>query len=272
MSIVCTYAVLRFRPYLDTGEFANLGIVLLSSQGDFCFRLETTKINRITNFFPELDKKYFIKNKWDIKLELESFSKAISGYKKDLKVQMQAFDHLVAPKEGTMVFSQPSNLVAKNAQEACDELFMRYVHHKTLSKDDPESALKRSVAKMLKKLVPERNYVEDKVGPSDYKVSFPFVWKEKDFSQVIKPLSLNLDEKKSIMDKGDKWMMQIKRLETFGKLPADTVFLLDPPRDNKLIGAYKVVFEELEALDSVRVFSNDLTNNDFREDLMEISF
>ena len=60
MSTICNYAVLRFQPYPETGEFANLGVVMLCSDGTFLYRLETRHYKRITQFFSKLDKKVLL--------------------------------------------------------------------------------------------------------------------------------------------------------------------------------------------------------------------
>ena len=58
--IVCNYAIARFRPYRETGEFANIGVVLICPQLDyFGYTFETRKHKRITDFFPELDLEIF---------------------------------------------------------------------------------------------------------------------------------------------------------------------------------------------------------------------
>ena len=47
----CQYAIVRFLPYLETGEFANVGIVMLCPDaGFFDFKL-LRHVRRITAFF-----------------------------------------------------------------------------------------------------------------------------------------------------------------------------------------------------------------------------
>ena len=52
--VVCNYAIARFRPYRETGEFVNVGIVLICPQVNyFGYLFEKRKYKRITDFFPE---------------------------------------------------------------------------------------------------------------------------------------------------------------------------------------------------------------------------
>ena len=52
--VACQYALLRFRPFVETGEFANVGVVLLAPEARFFgFRL-LKRYGRITQFFHQL--------------------------------------------------------------------------------------------------------------------------------------------------------------------------------------------------------------------------
>ena len=55
----CQYALLRFRPFVETGEFANVGVVLLAPEARFFgFKLlNKQRHGRITHFFHQLDRK-----------------------------------------------------------------------------------------------------------------------------------------------------------------------------------------------------------------------
>ena len=56
--LACQYTIIRFLPYAETGEFANVGIVLACPEtGLLDARLmPTKKTGRITGFFEQLDK------------------------------------------------------------------------------------------------------------------------------------------------------------------------------------------------------------------------
>ncbi len=69
--VVCNYAIARFRPYRETSEFVNVGVVLICQQVNyFGYLFETRRHKRITDFFPELD--------------LEVFKAGLSGLLKEL--------------------------------------------------------------------------------------------------------------------------------------------------------------------------------------------
>ena len=50
----CNYAVLRFLPYPETGEFVNLGVVVhCALRGLFEMKIESRKAARVTDFFSD---------------------------------------------------------------------------------------------------------------------------------------------------------------------------------------------------------------------------
>src|SRR5688500_11681226 len=52
----CNYAVLRFLPYPETGEFVNLGVVVhCAPTGLLASRTETAEHKRVAVLFPDLD-------------------------------------------------------------------------------------------------------------------------------------------------------------------------------------------------------------------------
>ena len=60
--VACRYAVVQFAPYRETGEFANAGVVLMCPEtGYFGFKLQTRRTKRITDFFDELPRSYYVR-------------------------------------------------------------------------------------------------------------------------------------------------------------------------------------------------------------------
>ncbi len=56
MKTLYQYAIVRFLPFAETGEFANIGIVLCApDDGVFDFQLIAAPSVRIQQFFPQLD-------------------------------------------------------------------------------------------------------------------------------------------------------------------------------------------------------------------------
>ncbi len=60
MKTLYQYAIVRFLPHAETGEFANVGIVLCApEQAAFEFRLAPTRFARVTDFFEDVEGKLY---------------------------------------------------------------------------------------------------------------------------------------------------------------------------------------------------------------------
>ena len=72
MNALCLYAIVRFMPFVETEEFANVGVVLYSpSRRYFGFRVLTHDCARITRFFEHVDGPAFGRTMVDLQGELD---------------------------------------------------------------------------------------------------------------------------------------------------------------------------------------------------------
>lgn len=60
MKTLYQYAIVRFLPFAETGEFANIGIVLCAPSGSiFAFQLVSEHAERVPRFFPKINEALF---------------------------------------------------------------------------------------------------------------------------------------------------------------------------------------------------------------------
>ncbi|MDN7133033.1 DUF3037 domain-containing protein [Halomonas sp. MC140] len=258
-AIICNYAVLRFQPYLDTGEFANLGIIMLCNNGEFLQRVETISRKRITHFFDKLPVKVFTQARQHFVAELRRTVDLANHNKGQLDVQLRIFNDLVEPREAMFRFSQPGTFVAKDPMAALDELFNRYVHHDFKHIATPEEQLTKNVTHWLRSL--NRRYTEQTLGNDIIRVKLPFVWQEgAHIRQAIKPISFDLEDASRIIEKGDKWLAHLRRLTLSNNAPEDMVFISQAPNVQKgpKLRAYKEICQEIEGAFSARVLPEQL--------------
>lgn len=259
MSTICNYAVLRFQPYPETGEFANLGVVMLCSDGTFLYRVETRQYKRVTQFFSKLDKTVLLNARRSIIDELDRIRDLMKTHASDNTLQLSVFKHLISASESLLRFSQPGVIAASQPEDALEKLFLNYVHHEFDSKPDIEQQLTKQVTHMLKNL-PNRRYDKGTITAGYYKVTFPFLWKDNSTAQqAIKPISFDLDDPSSIIEKGDKWISKMERLITARAAPADAVFISRKPgAKGPRLEAYKEVARELESKPHIRLLPDTL--------------
>lgn len=261
MSIICNYAVLRFQPYPETGEFANLGIVMVCNNGQFLKMVETRTRKRVTDFFDKLDPAVFLNARQAFAKEIHRVAELANAHPHDTALQLGLFKHLTAPSETMFRFSQPGTIATDNPQATLQDLFNRYVCHEFTQREDAEAKLKRRINHLLKEQFADRTYREERLGDELYHVTFPFVWQSGGITaQAIRPLSFDLDDTKSIIDKGDRWVMQMNRLAKHGGMPRDTVFICKEPTgsnaDHRKV--YREIAAELKSRKQVRVIPHEI--------------
>jgi Protein of unknown function (DUF3037) len=157
--LVCNYAIARFRPYRETGEFANVGVVLLCPEVDFFgYLFERHKYKRITDFFPELDSNIF-------KAGLSGFLKELSRVtsrdnqatqlvlRDEVPWRIAAFKEVVRTRETIFHFGEVATVLATDPRAKLDELFNFYIKRQFASdREYQEIIMRRSLGDFLQKI------------------------------------------------------------------------------------------------------------------------
>lgn len=129
--LVCNYAVLRFLPYRETGEFVNVGILVYCPQITHCtFRADDEAEERVSVFFPELSPGVFRTGLHAVKQEITRirplFERPVDT-DKALKKTLASFRELTRPKEGLFQFGAPGVLLSRPRVDPVDELYEQFV-------------------------------------------------------------------------------------------------------------------------------------------------
>lgn len=130
-SFVCNYALIRFTPYRQTGEFVNVGIVLFCSETNFFdSRLENENQQRITNFFPEFDFETYMKTKNDFQAELQRIKQLLESEKNNASSAMKLgiFRELVKPRESLIAFGPIGTVLTEEPERKLSQLFDELVN------------------------------------------------------------------------------------------------------------------------------------------------
>lgn len=260
MNYVCNYSVLRFLPYPETGEFVNIGIVLLANNGEFHYKVAHRR-QRVTRFFPTLDYKVYLRGRNEVEQEFARLVGFFAKHRDQMNVLTAAFRHLINPRETMMRFSAPGTTTTDCIGEELEALFDHYVNHSFATKEYQEKVLEKQLGRLLHNSNLKQRYSEQRLGNSEYDVRFPFVLMEDQMAvQAIKPVFLGQAEPGKIYEHGDAWVSKIRRLKSLGELAEDTLIIAEAPESNapKLIKAYREMTAEIGTYSGVRVVSASL--------------
>lgn len=120
----CNYAVLRFLPYPETGEFVNVGVVVNCLQPClFDFVVEEKMTARVKALFPDQNEPMFAAAAAAMRREMQRVKAMI----RDPKTCQFAFQEAVRPRESTLRFGEARTILTATPEKLAEELFKRYV-------------------------------------------------------------------------------------------------------------------------------------------------
>jgi len=234
----CQYAIVRFTPFVETGEFANVGVVMMAPQARyFGFKLLTRRHGRITKFFEELDAKVFRHAMFELKEELQRVHDVLKGHgfdrrlkNNDIEFAKRLFAEVLRTRETIVRFGEPRAVLADDPKKTLNELFAYYVERNFVTKEYRETVLDRGVRQLLFKNQLGERFHRTKVGDDEFHVTFPFVeLRGERPTKIIKPLNLAQDETTKILEHGNKWEFRIRKLRERQAVPDRILFAFEGP-------------------------------------------
>jgi hypothetical protein len=245
--ISCQYAIVRFQPFIETGEFANVGIVMIAAkQGFFGFELLHTRYGRITRFFKELDSRVFRAAIQDLKDELNHIGNTLEK-NNNIEFAKNIFKEITRPRETIIRFSNPRVTLAEEPRATLEELFSFYIERNFVTKEYQED-LERNMRRLLNEANIGDRFKEKTITSGLYQATFPFVESrnERPF-KIIKPLFLAQEKTEKIINQGIQWGARIRELKRQDILPQKVLFAVNGPDEDSQRGkAYKIAVERLK--------------------------
>ncbi|MBI1905341.1 MAG: DUF3037 domain-containing protein [Rhodocyclales bacterium] len=262
----CQYALLRFRPFVETGEFANVGVVLLAPDARFFGFKLLKRYGRITQFFHQLDGKVYLHGRDLFKEELNRVAGelrrlALDGRKTqpDVTLALNLFTELVRPREAMLQFAGQRVILAENPRAKLGELYDYYVERNFVTREYQERLLENTVRRLLHRTNGGMRFLRERVGTEDFGVNFPFVLLADGKPQrIIKPLHLAQDDPTRVLNHGGQWVDKVRRLRKRGALPEAVLFpVTAPPPETSPYAAFREICDDLQAERVVVVAAND---------------
>jgi len=247
MKTLYQYAIVRFLPHAETGEFANVGIVLCApDQAVFEFRLAPTRFARVTDFFEDVQGKLYKATVTAVQQELKRVHAYIAAVQP--KERAATMQELVRPRETLVRYSDLRTMyIDKKPAELADQLFEQLVHRTFLTEEYQEQLLVKAIRAQLKTEKLTHFKQQQLTGRFD-EIKLPLVARTND-TFVIRPLAFQHKNAGKILDHAQTWLGRFIRLEQDKVLKKDHVLLpLQAPiqTDKKLAAAFAEVQREFD--------------------------
>lgn len=247
----CRYAIVRFLPYAETQEFANVGIVLACPEtGYFGFKVEKhRRYGRISGFFKRLDMTIFGAAMSGFEKELARIADLVADERMRGDDLRATFEALVHPREAIVRFGSPRALLTEDPEQAVIDLFAYYVEHEFATPEHQERVVMKRVRALLNGLQLARPFRPLDIGDPNYAhAKFPLVQRDEvRVLKAIKPFFLAQDEANKILTHGGTWVDRIMRLYKRRLLPDAVMFAVEgpDPADGLRFEAYQEICDDL---------------------------
>ncbi len=232
--LACQYAIIRFLPYAETGEFANVGIVLACPETGFLDArlMPTKKTGRITGFFEQLDKQIYRDTLNYLDDELQRVRQMVcdAGHRDGGTLVKHMFAGLTRPREALLRFSETRVVLAEDPAVTLDKLFARFVERDFVNKQYHDKLLERGVREVLVRANLREYFKPAEVGSESLHIQVPFVhMRDGQPTHAIKPLDLGKDEANQVYEHGGHWLERVRRLGKHELMPDAMLFAVNVP-------------------------------------------
>ncbi|WP_237884648.1 DUF3037 domain-containing protein [Pseudomonas sp. PGPR40] len=246
MKYTCLYSIVRFAPFAETEEFANVGIVLSAPAiGRMEYRLARKNLKRVNHFFECSN--LFAKAMEIAQNELDNVRLMTTEAQESQIVNH--FRFLTEPKESLIRFSPMRSILVENFDAALGTLYSRYIERQGIGRDRREENMVREIRTLFSE-ASIRNFRDDTLIGDLTKLHLPLVHRN-EIVAAIKPLAFDQAEPSAILDHCDQWLMKFVRAEQEGiiqlknvLIPITTPAENESPRHRKAVQVAKTSIQE----------------------------
>ncbi|NQY35982.1 MAG: DUF3037 domain-containing protein [Alteromonadaceae bacterium] len=251
----CMFAVVRFMPFAETREFANVGVVLIAPKlGLYNFKLAPKKFARVTNFFDDLDGQVYQHAVQGFEDELNRIRNYFFHHSVQGKGLVDQFKEITRPRESVVHFGEIATLITDNFDVTLETLYERFIGRNfSTAPEYREQQMVRLLKKKINTKLPIK-YGEIKLKAGIYEIPFPLVNKTGNKYRAIKPLAFEQKTALKAIEHSEQWIHRVGKLINSGVIDAErTLFALEKPNIQKeeFIQVYEDVSKEIKSLGAI---------------------
>jgi hypothetical protein len=232
--LACRYALIQLVPYAETGEFANIGVLLVCPETGFLgFKLETQKHKRYTSFFSGLTASLYRDAMKAISAELKRLQQALSHATPE--TLLNSFTAAIHPREAIIQFSPVRGRLIQDPAKALQQLFEHYVDFGFLRQQSPEEQLEQRIQAVLSNFELIAPFKDGKIGSEQLYVPLPLIQSINNKpNKAIKPLYLGQDSLNKLYAHGEYWAGRLERLRKVLGWEGKLLFTVDGISSNSM--------------------------------------
>ncbi|WP_281222783.1 DUF3037 domain-containing protein [Photobacterium sanguinicancri] len=233
MKAVIQFSIIRFMPFAETQEYANVGVIVFSPATGFIdFKLAPPRFKRVSDFFDDLEGKLY-------SCAIESFHEELDRVKYFAKGMKGAelsnlMNEVTRVREGIMLFGETGAILTSTPNETLEQLFDSYIGRNFKNnREYREAQMVRALRNDLTKSLTIK-YKEQSLETDYSPFKLPLVAKEANIVKAIKPLAFDQKTPLALADHGDRWISRVKHLLNADAIKRDNfLFAIEEPRSKK---------------------------------------
>lgn len=256
-----SYVVLRYVHDILTGEFVNVGLVVVVPGQPLILTKARKTFGRIKNIFPDLDSDAY-------KRAIEAIERGMKSVERSLKSEglfkgeKTAGDYarIALPLDDSSLQWSPVGAgLTSDPQKTFDQLYHRFItrYDRPSQRRRSDEDVWRPVEAKLKEQGVQVSLESKRVHGSTDTVDFRHAWKNGRW-HVYEPLSFDLSDADNIKDKARRWLGHLSAVKVGATEDVQVHFLVGRPQSASLVPAYKNAVEILRQVPfDNRVFEED---------------
>lgn len=244
-----SFCTLRYVHDITTGEFVNVGVVLYSPEARFIGARFTTRYTRLNNLFLQVDGEQFralirfIQNRFDSLSNQFANELPLNGWPKDV---LAAVACVLPHDDSALQWASPGSGITEDPSVALGRLYARLVEHYMESTDSIRTD--KDAWQLFHTEFQRHSHVlhqlrEKRIETPRYQYTFHHAWKNGVWN-VYEPLTFDLKEERSILEKGSHWVGRLVSLNKSSE-KFKVHFLVERPSVKSLHPAFDQVRELL---------------------------
>lgn len=262
-----SYVVLRYIHDVLTGEFVNVGLVMVAPGQSLILAKARKTFGRIKSVFPDLDSDSY-------KRAIEAVERGMKAVERGLKsegllrVEQDARDYgrIALPLDDSSLQWSPVGAgMTSNPQKTFDQLYQRFVarYDRPQERRRSDEDVWRPVEAKLKEQGVRLELEPKRIQGSTDAVEFRHAWKNGRW-HVYEPLSFDLSDADHIKDKARRWLGHLSAVKAGAAEDVQVHFIVGRPQNASLVPAYRNAMEILRQVP----FDNDVFEEDQIEDFV----
>ncbi|MGF1751045.1 DUF3037 domain-containing protein [Vibrio cionasavignyae] len=250
MKVAVHYSIIRFMPFSETQEFANVGVLaFVPKTGYVNFKIAPKRFKRVSDFFEDIEGNLYKQAISTFEEELHSVQQFARRLKGQDLVNMML--EITREREGLMTFADPGIMISENPDAALTELFEVYIGRNFKEvKEYREQQMVKALRRELTTAI-DIKYQEKRLDAGYGFFKLPLVTVDNNDIKAIKPLAFDQHTPLMLADHGERWISRIKHLIRAKTIKHENfLFALEKPTRNtdEFQTAYEVVTQEMKEL------------------------